>query len=1124
MRVDRVARDLGAEPMTLSVSATHPASHGSIEAAVRAAPDGATIVVRPGSYAESITLSRPVTLTAEQPGSVAVEAPAGPALTVTAGAARVSGMTLRATDSEAAAVSARGGTLTLEECEVAAACRVAIEAHGSATGVSMRGGRVRNSAGGGVAISDGASGRFERVVIKDISADGVVISAGADPTFRDCKISDVSGAGFTAAGEARGTVHGCEVTRIKGIAVQFGTRSVTRMAGAQIHDTSDVGVRVDSRAQPVLENCEISDTGSHGLLLDDEADPAVRDCTITRAAGSGVVVQGQSRGTFSGCSVTETAAAGVFVGGASDPVFARCRVRGSAKAALIVTEAAAGTFDRAELAEIGHHGIEIRAGANPLLRKVAVSRCRGHGLTVADDGRGRIEDSVIEAPGEAGLHIASGGYPDVRGTRVTHCPGVGVRVAAGGRVVMRECDVVAAGAAGLLVEDGGSASVSRSRVCQCHEAGVVFAEGAQGRLTGCEISGNQGDGIVVGSSQVVEIRDCQVHSNRGAGLRGPVTSEMLLVDNLASGHNAEPDHYAPPEPEAAAAPQVAAPDPAKVIAANANRAVEPLLQELNSLVGLTGVKQEVARLVSLHALAKRREEAGLAPPPMARHLVFAGAPGTGKTTVARLYGKILATLGVLRTGQMIEVARQDMVAQYVGATALKTAEKFEAALGGVLFIDEAYALAEEGQGGFGREAIDTLVKLMEDHRDDVVVIAAGYSHEMRKFLDTNPGLQSRFSRTVEFENFGNGELVQIMELICRSHNYALDHEARAALIDLFTKIPRDESFGNGRTVRKIFEEMVGRQAARLATMPNATVADLTRFAPEDVGVLATPAMGNAADDPHVIERLLGELNSMIGLAQVKQEVASVIDLIISARQREQVGLPVPVIGRHLVFGGPPGTGKTTVARLYKDILTALGVLGGGPLVEVARPDLVGQYLGSTAPRTRGCFMRARGGVLFIDEAYTLASDTFGREAIDTLVKLMEDHRDEVVVIAAGYADEMAKFLAANPGLSSRFSRYVTFESYSPDELATIFALHAAAAGYECTPEALAILLGHFAQVPRDRSFGNGRYARQVLEDAITRQAGRLRMLAAPSEADMRVLLPEDVAPLAHPPVSMPSGG
>jgi SpoVK/Ycf46/Vps4 family AAA+-type ATPase len=327
---------------------------------------------------------------------------------------------------------------------------------------------------------------------------------------------------------------------------------------------------------------------------------------------------------------------------------------------------------------------------------------------------------------------------------------------------------------------------------------------------------------------------------------------------------------------------------------------------------------------------------------------------------------------------------------------------------------------------------------------------------------------------------------------------------------------RGDDFGNGRVARKVFEEMIDRQASRLAALPEVGQQDLVRLLPEDVSDAALRTHHGSTPVPHPpLPVLLDELREMVGLASVKAEVESLVNLLETVRRRQLAGLPVPAVGQHLAFLGPPGTGKTTVARLYGRLLAVLGVLPRGQLVEVTRVDLVGRYVGQTAMQTRDAFERALGGVLFIDEAHTLTSGgasgvDFGQEAIDTLVKLMEDHRDEVVVIVAGHVDQMRDFIASNPGLSSRLARQVMFDSYSAEELVAILGRHAAAIGYECAPETSAALAEYFAGVPRDASFGNARFARQVLDALVTRQARRLSRQASSSVAEMRALLPEDL--------------
>ncbi|MBQ4427608.1 MAG: AAA family ATPase [Oscillospiraceae bacterium] len=265
--------------------------------------------------------------------------------------------------------------------------------------------------------------------------------------------------------------------------------------------------------------------------------------------------------------------------------------------------------------------------------------------------------------------------------------------------------------------------------------------------------------------------------------------------------------------------------------------LDELLAELDDLVGLEKIKQNVRSLINLAKVRKLREEQGLPTPAMSLHLVFMGNPGTGKTTVARLIAQLYYAIGVLSKGQLVEVDRSQLVAGYVGQTAIKTGEAIKKAMGGVLFIDEAYSLTgQEGANDFGHEAIETVLKAMEDHRDDLVVIVAGYENLMEKFINSNPGLESHFNRYFVFEDYNGDELYEIFAMRCKKNKYTLNEEAEKFLRDHLKALyeTRDDNFGNGRTVRNIFENVVSVQSDRVALIEDPTTEDLMTVLREDV--------------------------------------------------------------------------------------------------------------------------------------------------------------------------------------------------------------------------------------------------------------------------------------------------
>lgn len=517
---------------------------------------------------------------------------------------------------------------------------------------------------------------------------------------------------------------------------------------------------------------------------------------------------------------------------------------------------------------------------------------------------------------------------------------------------------------------------------------------------------------------------------------------------------------------------------------------ESAMEKLNKLVGLSSVKREIKEICDFATIQRIRKEKGLPTSEISLHMVFSGNPGTGKTTVARLVAQIYKDIGVLSKGHLVEASAKDLIAGYVGQTAIKTSELIKKAYGGILFIDEAYAIMDKSGQGFGQEAIDTLLKEMEDLRCDFAVIIAGYDDLMESFVLSNPGLKSRFNKFIHFEDYTEAELLEIFHSLCTNNAYKVDSEAEKLIGDYFATVcsQHGEDFANGRTARNLFEKIIAKQASRIANGTDQSAEALSRILEQDVAQCVV-----ADQEDESFEEILDSLNKLTGLDAVKEEIAEIAYMVQHQQRRKEQGLTVPQVSLHLVFSGNPGTGKTTVARYVARIYKALGLLSNGHLVETDRSGLVAGYVGQTAIKTHEKIDSAIGGVLFIDEAYTLANggeNDFGQEAIDTLLKEMEDKRDNLVVIVAGYDDLMETFIDSNPGLKSRFNRFVHFTDYSPDEMVSMFVQLCDKNQYVLDADALATIDAHFKKIS-SKAIGNGRGVRNLFEHVITQQAKRV---------------------------------
>jgi Holliday junction resolvasome RuvABC ATP-dependent DNA helicase subunit len=528
---------------------------------------------------------------------------------------------------------------------------------------------------------------------------------------------------------------------------------------------------------------------------------------------------------------------------------------------------------------------------------------------------------------------------------------------------------------------------------------------------------------------------------------------------------------------------------------------------LEELPGLGGVREQLETLLAVARAEVARRDAGVTLQPAWKHLAFAGAPGTGKSRVAAILARAYREIGVLSQGHLVEVTRAGLCGDRPADTRDLVRDAVRRAGGGILMISQAHLPGPDP--GEDAHAVRVLAEELDGHRDDdLIVVLAGPDGPLRRFLAASPDLAARVPGIVTFAPYTAGELAEIFAWRARQAGFTLTDDAAEKAAAVIAGSGPAGRGGSARLVSRLLDQAGVGQARRLIGTAGADAAALAVLTAADIPDRAdgTGPAGQAGDP-------VARLDAMIGLEPVKEQVRLLAAEARAETLRRDAGMPLRPPSRHMIFTGQPGTAKTTVARLIASVYARLGLLTSGHLVEVSRADLVGSYIGQTAPMVTGAVSRALGGVLFIDEAYALtASDSprdYGQEAIAVLVKLMEDHRRDLVVIAAGYEDHMSQFLAANPGLASRFARTIRFPDYSQDELAAIFAAMATDRGFSLADGVAGRLRQVIAATARGADFGNARYVRNLLDQVIAAQGLRITA-AGTGPDDVRILTADDL--------------
>ncbi|MFE3885221.1 right-handed parallel beta-helix repeat-containing protein [Streptomyces lydicus] len=1090
----------------LRVSATQSGAYRTVSQALAAAGEGALIAIAPGTYTEALTLTRAVTLSAEgDPGTVRLESPVGSTVTVDAEAVQLTGLTLGGSDANAAVLDVRRGQAAIDGCTVTGDQAWAAVISWQDGQLAARDCRVTNPGGAGIVVTAESDNTVERTTVTDLGSSAVVIADKGRLTVRDCTLERVGGNGICVNGQGSVTVETTTVTGSQKPAIVVEQQARAELMRVTATGSASLDAYLTSTGLTTLTDCTLSGSGEQSVHVGGGAAPLLRGCRLTAAKVSGLQVTGASAPRLEDCQITGTPLA-VLIEEGSKAEFHRLRLQGAKRTAIQLRGESRAQFRDLTLTE-DCAGLRLSGSSRADLHHADLVVDHGVGADLSEGAVAAFEDVRLRAAGEWGLSVSGGARAEVESSTVD---GAGVLVGTDGEVVLRGSELAGSSGDGARVLGGGALTASGCRIHDAKGHGVNVQASGRADLSDCTITGNVGDGVRSNSEEPVTVQRCEVTDNGGTGFNRLRDDEDEQRPRPAAGEPAWAGAGAGVRDKSAG-------KSAKEERAAAGSDNGPLA-ELDALVGLDSVKREVTGLINVNKMAQRRLELGLPMPPMSRHLVFAGPPGTGKTTVARLYGAVLAELGILKQGHIVEVSRSGLVAQIIGGTAIKTTEVFEKALGGVLFIDEAYTLTNQSGGSgpdFGQEAVETLMKLMEDHRDEIVVIVAGYSEQMGQFLESNPGMASRFARTVEFPNYEVDELVTIVQGLCAKHYYELEDSGLEALTRYFVDIPKGATFGNGRVARSIFETMISNQASRLATSSGDNET-LNRLVAEDVGPLpesenpeaverAQPPQEPPPETPHAPAPVLDpepepaqqaaprapaepppamrRLAALCGLRDVRTALLRRTNELVSGVQRGETPAP----GANVVLAGEQGSGRRAVATLYAKCLAETGVLRNGAVHRVALSQVPAGRPEEARAFAAWLFGEADGGVLDLelDAAFAARSEAERGMVWEALVASAVRNPQTVWVLRGSDAG-LGPTLRERPDVARCFAEYLRFPDYTAEELAGLMCRRLAARGHTVGEATHTALSGRIAgQMPGDGARGAHRLADRIADRTRT---------------------------------------